>query len=104
MNELFITLMLFIPTADQGKIWSMGEVQNQIQVTFESGVMASYSAAQVPCHTVRLKDGFTLYKTKSMGQEVCYLADTRQPDFVRSPWTPAITKTFNPHKQQECEQ
>lgn len=90
-----ITLMLVIPPVDQAVDWDYGEVQNQIILTFESGVKASYSTLEVPCHTKAIKHGWTMYKTKSMGQEVCYLADTNFPVFVRSPWMPALNKTYH---------
>ena len=96
MNELIITIMLVIPPATQGVHWGTGEVHNQLQVTFKSGVQASYSAIQVPCHTSPEKPGWAIYHSKSMGQEACYLADTNYPVMVRGPWRTTITKTFKP--------
>ncbi|MBC8555305.1 MAG: hypothetical protein H8D23_37300 [Candidatus Brocadiales bacterium] len=90
-----ITLMLVIPPVNQSVDWNIGEIQTQIILTFPSGVKASYSAMQVPCHTKEIKHGWTIYRTKSMEQDVCYLADTSFPVFVRSPWMPVMTRTYN---------
>lgn len=95
LGAFAVTLMLTIPSFDQAVDWDIGEVQTQIVLTFPSGVQASYSTLQVPCHTKEIKHGWTIYRTKSMEQEVCYLTDTNFPLFVRSPWMPVITKTYN---------
>ena len=97
MNEIIITIMLIIPPASQGIHWDIGEVHNQLQVTFESGVKASYSAIQVPCHTKPVKVGWAVYHSKVLGQETCYLTDTNYPVMVRGPWRTTIIKTFK-HK------
>ena len=41
MNEIIITIMLIIPPASQGVYWDIGEIHNQLQVTFKSGVQAT---------------------------------------------------------------
>jgi len=100
MNEILITLTLLIPPATQGVHWDMGEIHNQIQVTFPSGVQASYSAVRVPCHTSPEKPGWAIYHSKSVGQELCYLTDTNYPVMVRGPWITAIIKTFKTKDKQ----
>ena len=80
MNEILITLTLLIPPASKGVHWGMNEVPNQ----------------QVPCHTKPTKEGWAVYHTKSMGQEVCYLTDTNYPMMVRGPWKTTTKKTYNP--------
>ena len=94
MNELIITIMLVIPPASKGIHWGIGEIHNQLQVTFKSGVKASYSAIQVPCHTKPVKVGWAVYHTKSIGQETCYLTDTNYPVMVRGPWVSVTTQTY----------
>jgi len=101
VNEIIITIMLIIPPASQGVNWDIGEIHNQLQVTFKSGVKASYSAIQVPCHTKPMKEGWAVYHTKSIGQETCYLTDTNYPVMVRGPWKTTITKTFKPKEKQK---
>ncbi len=93
MNELIITIMLVIPPASQGVHWDVGEIHNQIQVTFKSGVQASYSAVRVPCHTSPEKPGWAVYHNNVQGQETCYLANIDMPLMVRGPWQTTITKT-----------
>tara|TARA_R100000808_G_scaffold1812_1_gene7727 strand:- start:9877 stop:10182 length:306 start_codon:yes stop_codon:yes gene_type:complete len=100
MNELLITIMLVIPPASKGIHWTTNKIPNQLQVTFKSGVEASYLAIQVPCHTKPTKPGWVVYHGKSMGQEVCYLADTNYPVMVRGPWETTITKTYK-HKEKQ---
>jgi hypothetical protein len=95
MKSILITLTLLIPPASQGVDWDMNEVPNQMVITHKNGVKASYSTIQVPCHTEPQHEHWVLYKTKSMGQEVCYLTDTNYPLMVRGPWKPTINKTFN---------
>ena len=99
MNEILITIMLIIPPASQGIHWDIGEVHNQLQVTFKSGVQASYTAIQVPCHTRPEKPGWAVYHTKAINQETCYLTDTNYPVMVRGPWRTTITKTYKPNKE-----
>ena len=98
MKELMITIILLIPAAnsDQAVGWDVGTVHNQVQITFKSGLQASYSSTIVPCHTRPLKDGFIVYHTESLGQEVCYLTDVSYPVFVRHTdrWLPATYKTY----------
>ena len=100
MNEIIITIMLMIPPASKGIHWTTNEIPNQLQVTFKSGVQASYSAIQVPCHTKPIKPGWAVYHNKLMGQETCYLADTNYPVMVRGPWRTTITKTYK-HKEKQ---
>lgn len=89
---LLITLNLLIPPASKGTLWDIGEVQNQVQITFESGVQASYPAKMVPCGT-QDASGWTIFETKE-DMPTCYLVNTEEPAFVRSPWTPITRKTF----------
>ena len=72
----------------------MNEVPNQLVVTYKSGVKASYSSIQVPCHTKPTKEGWAVYHDMSMGQEVCYLTDTNYPVMVRGPWRATTKKTY----------
>ena len=96
MNEILITLTLLIPPASEGIHWAINEVPNQLVVTYKSGVKASYSSIQVSCHTRPTKEGWAVYHTKSMGQEVCYLTDTNYPMMVRGPWKTTTKKTYYP--------
>ena len=98
MNEIIITIMLIIPPVSKGIHWEVGVVPNQLQITFESGVMASYSTIQVPCHTKAKKPGWQVYYNDLMGQETCYLTDVSAPVMVRGPWRTTITKTYK-HKE-----
>ena len=92
---LVLTIQLLVPPASKGIHWDVNEVHNQVQITFRSGVQASYQSTQVPCNTEALKDGFTLYHTKGTGRRSCYLVDTSRPVMVRSPWLPTSIKTYN---------
>jgi hypothetical protein len=99
MNELIITILLLVPAVNSDKVtgWNVGAVHNQVQVSFEHGLEASYSATMVPCHTRPTKEGFIVYHTESMGQEVCYLTDISRPVLVRytvDHWFPATYKTY----------
>ncbi len=100
MKEIIITMMLVIPPVSQGVHWEVGVVPNQLQITFKSGVMASYSTIQVPCHTKPSKPGWQVYYNESMGQETCYLTDVNTPVMVRGPWRTTITKTHK-HKEKQ---
>ena len=100
MKEIIITMMLVIPPVSQGVHWEVGVVPNQLQITFKSGVMASYSTIQVPCHTKPSKPGWQVYYNESMGQETCYLTDISAPVMVRGPWETTITKTHK-HKEKQ---
>ena len=100
MNEIIITIMLIIPPVSKGVHWEVGVVPNQLQITFESGVMASYSTIQVPCHTKAKKPGWQVYYNDLMGQETCYLTDVSAPVMVRGPWETTITKTHK-HKEKQ---
>jgi hypothetical protein len=92
ITPLIIAISLIVPPASKGTIWTMGEIHNQIQVTFENGVQASYLAVRVPCTATVIQATHKIYKT----QQVCYSADIRTPVFVRSPWIPTIQRTYKP--------
>jgi hypothetical protein len=94
MNELILTILLFIPPASQGVRWDVNEVPNQVVVTFKSGVKASYSTIQVPCNTEAIKKGWVIYETISNENEVCYLTDISSPVMVRGPWRGVMIKTY----------
>ena len=98
MNEILITLTLLIPPASKGIHWGINEVPKQLVVTYKSGVKASYSSIQVPCHTKPTKEGWAVYHDMSIGQEVCYLTDTNYPVMVRGPWKTTTKKTYQPNK------
>lgn len=87
---LVITMSLLVPPASKGVHWDVGEVHNQLQVTFESGVQASYRATRAPCNAVALDSTRMIFRTK----KTCYLADVSRPLMVRSPWTPIERKTY----------
>jgi len=94
MNELIITIVLFIPPAAHGIHWDVNEIPNQVVITYKTGVQASYSTTQVPCNAVAIKKGWALYKTKSTNQPVCYLTDVSSPVMVRGPWRGVMVKTY----------
>jgi hypothetical protein len=96
MNELIIILTLIIPTVDKAIDWDVGDVPNQMTMTYPSGVQATYSTMMVPCHTKAQHPGWKLYKTKSMQQDVCYLTDTNNPLMARGPWEPTIKRSYVP--------
>lgn len=89
---LVLSISLLIPPASKGVHWDVGEIHNQLQVTFKSGVQASYRATRAPCSTIPIGEGRALYRTK----KVCYLVDTTRPLMVRSPWLPITRKTYKP--------
>jgi len=95
MKTLAITLILLIPPADKGIRWDVNEVPTQMVITFESGVKASYSTKQVPCHTEAVKEGHKMYRAKEHGLNICYLTYTAEPVMVRSPWRSAIQRTYS---------
>jgi len=90
---LVLTIQLLVPPASKGVHWDISF--NQVQITFRSGVQASYQSTQVPCNTEALKEGFTLYRTKGTGRQSCYLVDTSRPVMVRSPWLSTRSRTYN---------
>ena len=99
MNELLITIVLLIPPTSQGVSWDVNEIPNQMVITYKTGVQASYSTTQVPCNAVAIKKGWTLYKTKSTNQPVCYLTDVSRPVMVRGSWTGVTVRTYKRRKK-----
>lgn len=95
---IVFSITLIVPPISQGKFWNVEEVPNQLQVTFENGVQASYPFQRVPCNAVSLSKRYTIYKTRKAegNPEVCYQVDGRTPALVRSTWIPVINKTYNP--------
>jgi len=94
MNPILFYITLVIPLASTGIDWNIHEVPNQMTITFQSGVKASYATMRVSCDTVPSSKNVVLYKTKDVDQQTCYLTDISVPLLVRAPWEPVTTKTY----------
>ena len=102
MNEILITILLLIPPPDKNISWKVEGIPNQLQVLHKQhNLEVSYPYKVNDCRTVHpLKHEFVF---EFLGENVCYLIDTRSPSFIRThgKWLATSGKTFNPKENTD---
>ena len=86
IKEMVVIVILSVPIPETYVDWSINKVPTQVQLTWESGLQASYHAKIVSCETTTPQQYQMLMIEDSDFIQECYLIeDVRQPQFVRHP-------------------
>ena len=100
MKEILITILLLIPPPDKNISWKVEGIPNQLQVLHKShSLEVSYPYKVNDCRTVSPLNYEFVFEF--LGENVCYIIDTRSPSFIRTSgkWLATSGKTFNPNKE-----
>lgn len=97
VKALLLTITLLVPPPSSDIRWGLENIPNQLQVKHKDGLEVSYPYKVNDCRTVTPMDYEFVFEFR--GENVCYLIDTRSPNFIRystRKWIPTSGKTYIP--------